>query len=387
MASPILCNDPGSFPWSVFHVRYPELLQRVRDASPFGPEVRDRLDELGKEIVAGPIVPPDPQWHDHDSWARWHEPYAGKPWSETPFLWAENYFFRRILAATGFFEPGAMHGIDPFGPFKSAELASEATDSLLTEFNALATGAADDAQTEALFYASLQANHADLCFNLGAAGVGGAPPGAGLLVDDTPAAVQQLTSTAPGRIALIADNAARELLPDLLLIDHLLHRGLAAEVDLYVKPSPYFVSDAMPSDVIAALDRLIGFGGPATEAGRRLWDAVQVGRVALHCQPDFCAPLHLWELPADLVRRLATASMVITKGDLNYRRLVGDNWWSPTRPFREAVDWLSAPVVALRTLKSDVIVGLDPAVVESLDQESDGWRSAGTRAVIQFAAD
>lgn len=384
LPAPILCDTPESFPWSVFHERYPELIRKVRDASPYGPEHRARLDQLGEQIVSGVVGPPDAHWHDHDSWLRWCEPYVGKMWSATPFLWAENYFFRRLLAATGFFDAGAMRGVDPFGPFKSIELASAATDTLLTEFNELVTHAGEDEQAPALLWSSLQANHADLCFNLAAGVPSGPPSGTGLLIDDSAAVLRHLENSEPGQIVLVADNAARELLPDLLLIDHLLRRGLATGVELYVKPHPYFVSDATPTDVIAAIRRLTGFGGPAEQAGHRLWEALRAGRLALQCPDLFCEPLHLWDMPAELLQHFATASLVIAKGDLNYRRLVGDFWWDPTRPFREAVDWLASPVVALRTLKSYVIVGLDPATVDSLDRESPGWRCAGTKSIIQF---
>ena len=47
------------------------------------------------------------------------------------------------------------------------------------------------------------------------------------------------------------------------------------------------------------------------------------------------------------------------KGDLNYRRLVGDRLWPPTTPFADVTAYFPGPVAALRTLKSDVIVGLD----------------------------
>ena len=56
----------------------------------------------------------------------------------------------------------------------------------------------------------------------------------------------------------MADNTGTELLMDLALIDFLLEAGLAAEVRLYLKPQPFFVSDAMVADVLAGLDALRG---------------------------------------------------------------------------------------------------------------------------------
>ncbi len=73
---------------------------------------------------------------------------------------------------------------------------------------------------------------------------------------------------------------------------------------------------------------------------------------------------------------------MVLKGDLNYRRLVGDAAWPASTPLADAVQ-LPAPVAVLRTLKSDVLVGADPAVVARLDTDTPGWRSEGSRALVQ----
>jgi hypothetical protein len=39
----------------------------------------------------------------------------------------------------------------------------------------------------------------------------------------------------------------------------------------------------------------------------------------------------------------------------------------------------------LRTLKSDVVVGADPDVVARLDADTPGWRSEGSRALVQVS--
>lgn len=75
--------------------------------------------------------------------------------------------------------------------------------------------------------------------------------------------------------------------------------------------------------------------------------------------------------------------MTILKGDLNYRRLVGDRWWEPTTPFAEVTGYFPGRVATLRTLKSDVIVGLDSGTVAELDATSESWRTSGMHALIQ----
>ena len=41
--------------------------------------------------------------------------YPGKTWLEVPWYWAEVYFYRRLLEAVGYFQPGAWQAHDPFG--------------------------------------------------------------------------------------------------------------------------------------------------------------------------------------------------------------------------------------------------------------------------------
>jgi hypothetical protein len=41
-------------------------------------------------------------------------------------------------------------------------------------------------------------------------------------------------------------------------------------------------------------------------------------------------------MPADLAARFERASITVLKGDLNYRRLVGDRDWPPLTPFADA---------------------------------------------------
>jgi hypothetical protein len=89
-------------------------------------------------------------------------------------------------------------------------------------------------------------------------------------------------------------------------------------------------------------------------------------------------------MPDDLRADFASATLTVVKGDLNYRRLVGDRMWPPTTPFDEVTAYFPGPVAALRTLKSDVITGLDPATEAALvAAEGQRWRTGGTHALVQ----
>ena len=78
------------------------------------------------------------------------------------------------------------------------------------------------------------------------------------------------------------------------------------------------------------------------------------------------SPLFYYEMPGDLHAELARMDLVIVKGDANYRRLLGDAHWPHETPFADVVSYFPAPVVALRTFKSEVAVGLAPGQAEEL---------------------
>ncbi|MGW7047660.1 damage-control phosphatase ARMT1 family protein [Streptomyces avermitilis] len=387
----IVSDDPESFPHSVLAERHPALIRKVRDAFPYGPEQRRALDALQKSALDGVIEPLGTPAGDHERWAAWGLPkYLGRSWFSAPFLWAESYFYRQLLAAVGYFGSGPWQGIDPFRPFKLAELDTPEADEELAALDALA-GQPLDEQARALLHGSLWGNRADLGFRISAGGDSSVD--SQLLVDDSESLWSLLPSrtAAPGgpagpsrTVCLVADNAGRELIPDLLLIDHLLRHGRAERAVLHVKPYPYFVSDATTADVLDAVRRLTGSKGAAGEAGDRLWSALTDGRLVVRAHVFSCAPLPYADMPDDLRREFAEVDLTIMKGDLNYRRLVGDRLWPPTTPFTAPTAYFPGPVVALRTLKSDVIVGLDADTEASLvAAQGQGWRTSGTHAVIQ----
>jgi hypothetical protein len=385
---PIRGDRRGSFPWTVLHDRHPALLQQVRDAYPYPPERRRAIDALEREIT-GVIEPLTDHADDAPIWAAWAQEYLGRSWYEVPFLWAENYFYRKLLAAVGYLEPGPWQGIDPFAPAKAAELAGATVDAELVALDGLAELTPAE-RIDALLLAALWGNRADLGFLIQAGG-GRAAAGARvdhLVVDDRELLRRLLADSGAvaGTVIVVADNAGLELLPDLVLIDQLLDTDLAAEVVLHVKPRPYFVSDATPADVLNTLARLAA-GPPAARAiGNRLAGAVETGRLIVRADPFSVAPLPYRELPAPLRAEFAAATLTVMKGDLNYRRLVGDENWPATRSFAEATGYFPSPVVALRTLKSDVVVGLEPVALAELDATGTPWRTSGTYGLIQARA-
>jgi Damage-control phosphatase ARMT1-like domain len=380
----LLNNDPDGFAWGVWHDRTPRLVRQIRDAHPYGPAQRGALDALLEEVSSGLMQPPGPDEHDSQAWRSWGAEHFGRPWSRAPFLWSESYFYRRLLGAVGFFGPGAWRGVDPFEYLKAAELRDPALGPDLAALVDTDRRPIEE-QGQAKLLASLWGNRADLGFRIGAA-AGPEPARAASMrvVDDH--SPQLWAALGPrASVVLVADNAGRETVADLVLIDHLLHRGHAASVTLHVKPRPYYVSDATSNDVTACLRRLGEAAGGPSQAARRLLAAAAEGRFGLFTHEFYCAPWPYSSMPADLAAAFGQASLTVLKGDLNYRRLVGDRDWPPATPFTDVASYFPGPVAALRTLKSDVITGIDPAVSAGLDAAGKGWRTDGAHALIQVA--
>ncbi|MCT9144409.1 damage-control phosphatase ARMT1 family protein [Streptomyces violarus] len=383
----LLGNQPGSFPHSVLAERHPAIIRQVREAFPYEPGQHRALDDLLANCTKGEIEPLPADAHDRGLWETWGlREYTGRSWFDVPWLWSESWFYRRLLQAVGYFGPGPWQGIDPFRPFKLTELDSAETDEELAALDDLANRPAGE-QAQALLHGSLWGNRADLGFRLSAEGAQDADAAPGLVADDSDRLWSLLGGTGTRTLCLVADNAGRELVPDLLLIAHLLAHGRIGRAVLHVKPYPYYVSDATTADVVDALRRLTGAGGAAADHGRHLWSALAEGRLILRAHPFSSAPLPYEEMPGDLRAEFASATLTIVKGDLNYRRLVGDRLWSPTTSFTDVTAYFPGPVAALRTLKSDVITGLDRRTeAELVAAEDQRWRTSGTHALIQVRA-
>ncbi|CAD6889901.1 unnamed protein product [Tilletia controversa] len=203
-----------------------------------------------------------------------------------------------------------------------------------------------------------------------------------------------------GRIDFILDNAGFELYCDLVYADWLIQSGIASEIRFHGKRLPWFVSDVTRKDWDWLLNATF-YGSlfptaPDAEVAslRQLatrWKNYErKGQFVYEQHPFWCTGYTFWSLPAeapDLFLHLAESDLVIFKGDLNHRKLTYDCQAPSQTPFDVAIGPLASeqgapPVVSLRTVKSDVVVGVDSEVSERLDKEEPGWRISGKYAVV-----
>ncbi|MCA9903286.1 MAG: protein-glutamate O-methyltransferase family protein [Anaerolineae bacterium] len=352
------------------------MLQEIMNFNPdYRVAIRTGLTQLQAALVADETIPdlrlPAPDYAD---WAATREQFPGATWLGTSWFYAEAFLFRYVMDVVRWFETGR----DPFTHKKSVETSSQALWHTLEE--ALETRVLNpEERLGALLEFDLWGNRIDLSLAIAAAHGTKADDG-DLLVDDTTKVVPHLMG-ASGQVDIICDNFGTEFAMDCVLTDALLEKG--HDVLLHVKMHPYFVSDTTAADVLPFWQLLVAHGGAAGALGERLLAAFEIGR--LRFVPDFFwnSARFMWEMPDYLRRGFASAALVIVKGDLNYRRLLGDYLFDTTTPFDQVVSYFPAPLVSLRTLKSDTIVGLPAGLAQTLDARDVNWRTNGKRGLIQ----
>ncbi|TPX09337.1 uncharacterized protein E0L32_009381 [Thyridium curvatum] len=381
----------------------------------------------------------------------------GNPsWLNVPWLYAECYLFRRINTSFTLSKQWQNYDVFARQKIKTFRSSRPAVLELATKYRGLvkqmeeSKGKAQDEEADKILFMEMceiclwgNATDLSLLTNLtyediqklqGSEARKAAEKN--ILVNDLPTAYETLKrAKAEGkkerRVDIVLDNAGFELYVDLILAGYLLSSGLATLVVLHPKSMPWFVSDVLPSDFAALLNALaqpksfyetpsedeVHQGKtpePLSESDAadlsflfQQWSQLYAeGQLILRPNRFWTHPGSFWRLPhtaKDLYEDLKTSELVIFKGDLNYRKLTGDAStpfarWDPTTPFVEAIGPLGpgsgVNVLALRTCKADVVVGLKPGEDERLRKETENgggdsgarkWAWNGKWAVVQMS--
>jgi len=404
LPEPIRTDGTNPFAYQTMRVRQPQMLADLLDANPdYPPIIAEELTLLRQDLLNdAPIImlnlfpAPAP---DYIEWASAHVERGGNraegrpSWLNTDWFFAETMMFRLIVEATRYPETRR----DPYAPFKREELNSEALWDVLREGLATPGGAYE--RLPALARMAVWGNRMDLSYAAAASrGTGAADDD--MLADDTDTLREHLLRASLGRFPapergvahIVLDNAGTELAADLALADALL-TGFCDVLVLHTKFYPTFVSDATTEDVLGMLARFRdGPHGNTTSPevialGERLTGALEEGRLRLAPHHFWNSPYFIWEMPRQLARVFEGGLVTVFKGDANYRRLVGDAIWPAETPLKQAVPDFPSPVLALRTLKSDPVLGLPPGLAARLDDEAGpDWRNNGQRGVAQLVS-
>jgi hypothetical protein len=379
--APIRTDGSNAFAHRSMAERVPRIFQEVRDRNPDYPApVHERIEDLRQAIMNdAPLALFDPPAPDYDTWAARYARHDGESWLDTEWLFAEMFAYRHLMDACQYWTTRR----DPFRPVKDDEITSEALRATMEE--ALArTGPLRERLPHA-FLGALWGNRMDLSMS-GVAEQGTDAADEHLLVNDAPRAAVDLLQGEPGTIHLIMDNAGTEEAFDLALADLLLSEEVARHVVLHVKRMPVLVSDVLGEDIFWLLDVMDGHGGRLAQLAERIRGHIRAGRLRIVPDRFWNTDGRMGALPPRLHKAFEDAALVVAKGDANYRRATNDAIWPPEASWADAVAAVPAPFLALRTVKSDTLVGVDPATVQRLDATQADWRTTGTYGVAQYAA-
>lgn len=391
---PITSDEPGTWSYDTMSRRVVEIARRTLVENLFSEEIGSRVEALISDIPEGKIRLMDRTAPDADAWNAYTQPYLDQNWLTPPWLFSETYFYRRLIEATGFYEPGPGFDLDPFLYQKEQGLllTGDLIQQIAVRLERWIAQGYQDEHFAALVAIDLWGNRADL--SMWPAGDAGEQPTdvdweaarAHTLADDTAVAIAYLHGRPNARIDFIVDNAGLELVADLALADYLLSTATAETVYFHLKPHPTFVSDAMIRDVEATAGFLAKQDHAAVSSfGKRLQDYMVAGRLLLKDHPYWVSPLPLWQMPLDLRQDLGHSDLIISKGDANYRRLLGDRQWPYTTPFADILSYTPSSLLALRALKAELACGLTEKQIKRLNEEDPDWMVNGRWAVIQFA--
>ncbi|MEZ4770907.1 MAG: ARMT1-like domain-containing protein [Caldilineales bacterium] len=383
---PLMTWEPGSFARGTIVARKPQLIAQVIADNDYPASVLAALEDLRDEIATHPMQPLAEDAPDREDWNRVLADLDGARWQETRWYFAETFFYRKLLEATGYFQPGPLQRLDPFAPQKRKQEAAGLAQ-LAAGWSQLASLPPGE-RFEALLHSSLWGNRADLS-NLtitqqAQAGLATRGERHLLLIDDT-AAVHGLLARGVHRVDFICDNVGLDSTFDLVLADFLLSHGWAERVVFHLKDRPFFVSDAMVEDIAAVSAQMARHEDDDLRAlAGRLEQAQSHGALALRTDPFWASFRMFYEMPEHLAAELAASELVVVKGDVNYRRLLGDKHWPHATRLEQVTAYFPAPFVTLRTLKGEIMVGLAPGHAMRLQAEDPDWLIDGKRGVIQM---
>ncbi|XP_053405223.1 damage-control phosphatase ARMT1-like isoform X2 [Mercenaria mercenaria] len=418
------CVAESSFAYPTVKERMPSIVARVADTAfrskswikeKYGEDGSHDLKSLAgcvsklrNEMMTGKVLVPihdgrsDVQlWNDYlkEVTERDGEEPA---WFISPWLYVECYMYRRIQE--GVEKCHVLHKFDVFMEQKQKALLDSAQailillNYLMTVVNDLDSG--ETTNTHKLFkqlmQISLWGNKCDLSISGGQDNAQTSCPldqvnklREFVLRDDLEQVWQHLSCKAPCRVDIVLDNAGFELVTDLCLAEFLMSAKLASSVHLHAKAFPWFVSDVTKDDLDYTFQHFMQNNSMAMDMFVKRWkERLEDGSWTFEVHEFWTSPFPYCDMKKympDLYTELGNSSLIIFKGDLNYRKLVGDRNWPTTTPFEESLcGFHPAPLCALRTLKADLVTGLEEGQAEKVKKQDKHWMINGNWAVAVY---
>lgn len=379
----LMTSEEGSFARYTIQSRKPAVLDQLLLDFDYPRDVHTALLEFKDELQQGVVTLLQEPASDKSIWDHDLQPWAGKYWLDIPWFLAEAYFYRRVLELVKYFQPGPWMGQDPYARLKLNQI-NEALPTF-TQIQGTPPSFAPSLENfRTVLYRALWGNRSDLS-NLGSFETDMSAQSEKLIRNDSEQ-VFDFLGHHPGKIAYIFDNVGDEIYFDLALIDFLIESHFATSITYYLKNQPFFVSDVMVRDYNHVIERLAGSDVQSNqELASRLEKRRRAGEIILETPPFFTTGRDYRQLPKALKADIGSHDLTILKGDVNFRRLVGDRHWDPTTPFGRAAGYFPTRALSLRTMKAELVVGLSSDLVQQLATEAESdWMINGKRGMIMY---
>lgn len=204
------------------------------------------------------------------------------------------------------------------------------------------------------------------------------PDSVRILHDDTDKCFNFIISKKHKRFDIICDNSGAELFSDIYLAVFMIIHDYVNKVVLHVKSYPYFVSDATIDDFGKLVNTLT-----KDNSNSQLLELLSKKKIEVKTHKFWTEAKYFYELPKDLGINKNSTDLLIVKGDLNYRRLVGDKNWKSTDSFEKRCLIKDILIIAPRVLKSDVLIGVEPVFISMAKAQDKKFKTDGKWGVIQ----
>ncbi|KAL3052453.1 hypothetical protein OYC64_005071 [Pagothenia borchgrevinki] len=424
----------GSFAYLTVRDRLPTILTKVidtihRNKNKFFEEYGEEGIQAEKQTIGllskmrnelqtdKPVIPLTDSLQDAECWNQYlqkhqklHGDQESVSWFKSPWLYVECYMYRRIHEALWLNPPISDYDVFNEGKTQSFFESQQAVMTICTHLEGVNSNIENLSKNQLfehfdkLLQVSLWGNKCDLSISAGQDNSQKTSPIDSLvslqpliLVNDSNTVWSTLISAQTHarsekttvRVDIVLDNAGFELVTDLVLADFLVSSGLAHEVHFHGKSIPWFVSDVTAHDFQWTIQQTMASNHKCMSKIGYQWKShLKDGVWSYHDHPFWTQPHEFCDMAADapdLYANLQGADLVLFKGDLNYRKLVGDRDWDHTVGFGTALQGFGpAPLCSLRTLKANVQVGLQPGQAEKLTSHEPDWMTCSKYAVIQF---
>ena len=205
-----------------------------------------------------------------------------------------------------------------------------------------------------------------------------------LIHDDRKRLKKFLTEGTLNRIDILADNVGQELFFDLLFACYVLDNKITNKVIFHLKNYPYNISDATKDDFNDLVKELLKTT-QLKRFGSMVDKNIKKGRIEAITYP-FTTLGYDRNNAINVSKSIYhKSSLIVTKGDFNYRKNVGWYYWKMSDSYRDAISYLKSPLLCFRTIKNEVLLGINNSTeIKRLNKKDPQWWKKGIGGVILF---